>query len=56
LQQNHTASDGSNNDVSMPVKRTVSVGAPLRGAVESLFSESITAKEDKDGFWSPTLE
>src|SRR5688572_650783 len=54
LQRNHTAADGSNNDVSTPVKRTVSAGAPLRGALEQLFAESITAKEDKDGFWSPT--
>jgi len=45
---------GSNSDESTPVKRTVNAHAPLKGALEMLFSESITAAEEKDGFWSPT--
>jgi hypothetical protein len=54
LQRTLIDPSGSNSDELTPVKRTVSASAPLRGALESLFSESITAKEEKDGFWSPT--
>ena len=54
LQRNHTAADGSNNDVSTPVTRMVDAKAPLRGALDELFAERISAEEEKAGFWSPT--
>ena len=54
LQRTLIDPSGSNSDESTPVKRTVNAEAPLKGALEMLFSESITAPEEKDGFWSPT--
>jgi len=54
LQRTIVDPSGSNSDESTAVKRIVDAGAPLSGALEMLFSEPITAKEEKDGFWSPT--
>jgi hypothetical protein len=54
LQRTLVDPSGSNSDESSPVKRTVNTNAPLKGALEMLFSESITEAEEKDGFWSPT--
>ena len=53
LQRTHVAADGSTNDSSAPAKRMVDAKAPLKGSLEELFSEKISADEEKAGFWSP---
>ena len=54
LQRTQTTRNGSTDDKLTPVRRMVDVREPLRGALEHLFGERITAEEVKDGFWSPT--
>jgi hypothetical protein len=53
LQKTIDGPGNTTDDFSKPVKRTVNAAAPLRGALEELFSEKITEQEEKDGFWSP---
>lgn len=54
LQRTHVAADGSTDDSSSPVKRMVDAKAPLSASLVELFSETISAEEEKGGFWSPT--
>ena len=54
LQRTHVAADGSTDDSSAPVKRMVDAKGPLSGSLAELFSEKISADEEKAGFWSPT--